>query len=94
MSFEKQQLDRLEWLLERPLASDKGSCAGFDKLSELHLREIARLAVPGRLLDAILYVRFLTAPPVSLRNAVSFVDNVITKDVAMSDWLAHYYHEE
>ena len=94
MSIEKQQLDRLEWLLGRSLASDKGSCTGFDQLTDAQLQELTKLAVPGTVLDAILYVRFLTEPPASLRNAGSFVDNVVRKNVILSDWLTLYYHEE
>ena len=88
----EQQLKRLEWLLERPVAQDEGCCAGFDQLSELHLRELAKLAVPGTVLDAIVYVRFLMSPPASLRNATTFVDRVIRGNVSVSDWIADYHH--
>lgn len=90
-AISEQQLNRLEWLLERPVAQDEGCCAGFGQLSELHLRELAKLAVPGTVLDAIVYVRFLMTPPASLRNATTFVDRVIRGDVPVSNWIADYY---
>lgn len=64
----------------------------FDRLTESHLRDLAKLAVPGTVLDAILYVRFLMTPPASLRNATSFVDNVVRKNVSVSEWMADYCH--
>jgi len=92
LAINEQQLKRLEWLLERPLAQEEGSCPSFDRLSELQHRDLAKLAVPGTVLDAILYVRFLMTPPASLRNATSFVDQVVRQNMSVSYWIANHFH--
>jgi hypothetical protein len=88
--FTKPDIEKLEKLLGRSLFHEQGTRMSYAQFTEEELSDIKRLALGGATIDAVKYVIFLLNEG-DLRNAVSFVDNVIKKNLDVGEWLAQYY---
>ena len=91
-TLDNLQHERLSRLLGRPILDEAGSCASFDHLMASHLDDLVTLARSGTMIQAVLYVRHLLPPDqATLANAVSFLENVICKNLSLSEWLEHHH---
>lgn len=86
------QICRLSKFIGRDVAHEVNSCKGYCDITDLQLKDIKKLAQGGATLDAILYVMLLLGDHGDLRNASTFVDNVINKNMSVGEWMESYYH--
>lgn len=86
------QIGRLTKFIGHDVAHEANACQAYTDITELQLKDIAKLAQGGATLDAILYVLHLLGDHGDLRNASSFVDNVTKKNMSVGDWMQSYYH--
>jgi hypothetical protein len=89
-----QQIERVASALGRPIANAEGACANFGEVTKSHLDDMRGLTSGGATLEAVLYVMLLLGEKCSLRNASSFVDNVVKRNHGVSEWLERHYQAD
>jgi len=73
------------------LSSEEGTGISYSQFTINELNDLRALVAKGATIDAITYVVFLLGSTGDLKNAMSFVDNVIKKNLELKMWLERYY---